>query len=306
MGSGIDPKVDYAFKRVFGSEDSRAVLRHLLNAVLKDWLPRPMREVWIMNPFSHKDAIDDRLAILDIKACDEEGREYLVEMQLYSHAAFPERLLFYGARHYSQQLSEGQDYTQLRPIIVVCFANEVLFPDAPGYHGRYELVDLRQGVRFSDHLTLHVIELPKFVRKLDELHEDIERWTYFLQHGDELDAARLPAALAIPEIRQATGILTMLSQNDHERELYEARLKQSRDESSRLHYAITKGRMEGQIEGRTEATRAMLLRIGARRLGSPPPGLLAAIDAITDIERLENLADRVVEISSWDELLPSS
>ncbi len=32
MGTGIDPKVDYAFKRVFGSEENRNVLLHLLRS----------------------------------------------------------------------------------------------------------------------------------------------------------------------------------------------------------------------------------------------------------------------------------
>jgi hypothetical protein len=35
MIPGIDPKVDYAFKKVFGSEANIALLRSLLEAVLK-------------------------------------------------------------------------------------------------------------------------------------------------------------------------------------------------------------------------------------------------------------------------------
>ncbi len=34
MGTGIDPKVDYAFKRVFGSEENRNVLLHLIRAMI--------------------------------------------------------------------------------------------------------------------------------------------------------------------------------------------------------------------------------------------------------------------------------
>lgn len=294
MKSGIDPKIDYAFKRVFGSEENQNVLRHLLNAVLADSLPRPIRDVQVLNPFSLKDAMDDRLSILDIKARDEAGREYLIEMQLFLHASFPERLLYYGARHYSTQLAEGEDYTRLRPIVVICFVNAVLFPQSPGYHGRYELMDGRQGIRFSDHLAIHVVEIPKFLRRLDELQEDLERWTYFLRHGDELDGSSLPEPLAIPEIAQATGTLTMLSLNDAERDLYEARLMLRRDETARAAYAINKGREEG--------FRTLLLRMGQRRFGEAPQPIQDRLNAVTDLEQLEFLTERLITIHGWDEL----
>jgi len=61
MITGIDPKVDYASKRVFGSEENTNVLRHLLNAILAGSLVPPLLDVKILNPFSLKDAVDDRL-----------------------------------------------------------------------------------------------------------------------------------------------------------------------------------------------------------------------------------------------------
>ena len=54
METGIDPKVDYAFKRVFGSEENREILLNLLNAVLMSADSRPLQEIEILNPFSHK------------------------------------------------------------------------------------------------------------------------------------------------------------------------------------------------------------------------------------------------------------
>jgi len=48
MPLGIDPKVDFAFKLVFGSPDHTRVTIHFLNAVLN--LPQPITEVEILNP----------------------------------------------------------------------------------------------------------------------------------------------------------------------------------------------------------------------------------------------------------------
>ena len=43
---GIDPKNDFAFKRVFGSEHHPRVLIHLLNAVLDPAPGRPASRAW--------------------------------------------------------------------------------------------------------------------------------------------------------------------------------------------------------------------------------------------------------------------
>ena len=48
-----DPKVDYAFKRVYGSQRNADILVHLLNAILRPEIP--IRAVEILNPFSEKD-----------------------------------------------------------------------------------------------------------------------------------------------------------------------------------------------------------------------------------------------------------
>ncbi len=102
METGIDPKVDYAFERVFAGDESREILLNLLNAVLNRPEDRPLCEIEILNPFSQKETLDDRLAILDIKANDDQGREFIIEMQMLAHREFRERLLFYLAKDYSQ------------------------------------------------------------------------------------------------------------------------------------------------------------------------------------------------------------
>ena len=59
MPLGIDPTVDYAFKRLFADPANKDLLIHLLNAVL-DPSP-PIVDVEILNPFNEKDYADDKL-----------------------------------------------------------------------------------------------------------------------------------------------------------------------------------------------------------------------------------------------------
>jgi len=66
MALGIDPKNDYAFKCVFGSERHSRVLIHMLNAVLKPSPERRVQSVDIVNPMTEPVILDEKLSILDI------------------------------------------------------------------------------------------------------------------------------------------------------------------------------------------------------------------------------------------------
>ncbi len=82
MVPGIDPKIDYAFKRLFGSEPNQPLLIDLLNAVLQPPPAQRVAALEILNPFNDKEALDDKLSVVDIKARDQSGRQFNVEMQM--------------------------------------------------------------------------------------------------------------------------------------------------------------------------------------------------------------------------------
>lgn len=78
----IDPKVDYAFRHVFGREESKPALISLLYAVLQPAAGQNIASVELLNPFNEREAVDDKLSILDVNARDQSGRQFNVEMQL--------------------------------------------------------------------------------------------------------------------------------------------------------------------------------------------------------------------------------
>ncbi|MCY2987429.1 MAG: Rpn family recombination-promoting nuclease/putative transposase [Planctomycetota bacterium] len=229
MIPGIDPKIDIAFKKVFGSEPWRDLTASLINAVLEPPPQQRLVDVELLNPYSEKMTLDDKLSILDIKARDDEGRLYNLEMQMLATASLVQRLLYYWSKIYSQQLAEGDDYTRLRPTISICFVNGVLFTDGAEHHTRFRLLDATGQLCLTDDLVVHVIELPKFTRTLAELRTPLDFWLYFFKNGAELDADALPEPMDKPDQRKAMGVLKMLAQSDVERELYEGRLKAKRD-----------------------------------------------------------------------------
>jgi predicted transposase YdaD len=65
------------------------------------------------------------------------------------------------------------------------------------------------------------------------------------------------------------------------------------------------GHAEGLVEGRVEEACELLLALGERRFGPPDERLRAALAGIPDPTRLHTLATRVLDVSSWNELLES-
>jgi hypothetical protein len=217
-----------------------------------------------------KDRLDDKLSILDIKARDQSGRLFNIEMQLLAERYFRQRVLYYWARLHQSQLLEGEDYPKLRPILSICFVNTTLFPKIAAYHLVFELREREQRLLFTEDLV------------------------------EELDTAALPAALdAVEEIHGAMGELQMISQSDAEQERYEARLKFQRHWSTSLTGAredgIEQGRKEGELIGQIHALERLL-----RRAETPATQLLAL-----PLADLKSLAQRLEAELTRSLALPS-
>src|SRR5436190_20660815 len=125
---GIDPKVDYAFKHLLGRESTRPILIDVLDKVLDPAPGHHIQDIELLNPFNAKEALDDKLSILDIKARDQAGRQFNVEMQMLDRGYYDKRILYYWAKLHQQQLHEGGEYAKLKPTISINFLNYVLFP----------------------------------------------------------------------------------------------------------------------------------------------------------------------------------
>jgi predicted transposase YdaD len=66
---------------------------------------------------------------------------------------------------------------------------------------------------------------------------------------------------------------------------------------------VAKGEVKGETRGRLIEARAMILRIGTRRFGTPPATVSAALDGIADREHLERIAERITDAADWNDLL---
>ena len=66
---------------------------------------------------------------------------------------------------------------------------------------------------------------------------------------------------------------------------------------------IEEGLAEGLAKGELEEARKILLLLGRRHFGEPSAEALAAVNALTDVRKLEELTLRLLQAASWQELL---
>ena len=246
---GIKPTVDYAFKHTFGRESTKPLLIDVLNQVLQSSTTNFLSEVELMNPLNQKEALDDKLSILDIKARDQSKRQFNIEMQILAFRHYEKRILYYGTRLHQHQLQEGEAYGQLKPTISVSFLDFVLFPQVSDHHLCFRLLEKSHQFPLTSDLEFHILELPKFKRTAAELETGLDVWLYFLRNAETMDIDNLPPALQQPLVLRAFEELKMLALTELEREKYESRRKAQMDYISGMSAAREEGLEEGLEKG---------------------------------------------------------
>ncbi|MFM8475632.1 MAG: Rpn family recombination-promoting nuclease/putative transposase, partial [Planctomycetaceae bacterium] len=228
MPIGISPLVDYSFKKLFGSQPDIAILIHFLNAIL---VGQPkIVSARIVNPAQGKAFAADKLSILDVLAIDEQGRTFLIEMQISLPAGMAQRLTYCTSVSYAGQLREGDDYVKLRPSISICVLAGAMFSTAPQLHLDFRLREKSHPLTLTEDIQIHILQLRYLQVTAETVYHasGIERWAWFLYNADRLTLEDIPRLFPDPEFVEAAGILAMIAQTQEELIAYHARLKAQR------------------------------------------------------------------------------
>jgi predicted transposase/invertase (TIGR01784 family) len=170
------------------------------------------------------------------------------------NASLPVRLGYYVSKLFTSQLRKGQDYSSLMPTITICFLKGIMFHEVDAPHSQFSLCDLELGLRLTDRLQVHLIELPKYNFEGVSIAaaNDLDQWAYFLNRAFVLEAEELKRLLPQPEFVKATGVVEMIAKTPNQREQYERRLKAELDLRSFVNDARRGGIAEGIAEGKAE------------------------------------------------------
>ncbi len=211
----VDPKVDIAFKKIFGDETRKHVLISFLNAVMD----KDIVDVQIMNPYQVPKIPELKFTNLDVKARDKRGREFIVEMQANPYKYFDKRALDYVSRAYANQLNGGQDYDAHQPVYFIGVLNFNFFKSCD-YLCRHLILNVETQEHEIQAFEFFFIELPKFSKGAHELVTILDKWTYFLKEIDQLN--ELPEELAKePAIKDAASTANRATWTKEEIEAYE-------------------------------------------------------------------------------------
>jgi predicted transposase/invertase (TIGR01784 family) len=251
----INPRVDIAFKKIFGVEENKDLLISLVNSVV-DESDRIM-EVTLLNPYNPKNFKRDKLSIVDIKAKSETGKRYNIEIQISDEADYDKRALYYWAKLYTEQLQSGEDYSSLAKAIGIHILNFTSILSSDKYHNVFHIAEKETGYRYFDNLELHTIELKKFSNNtrldlidiLAKVKNSLDVWITFLTRHDLLNRNNLPVQLDDPALKKALDVLEVMNFNAEEREAYEDHIKWLRMETSAFKKQEAKGFAKGEQIG---------------------------------------------------------
>jgi predicted transposase/invertase (TIGR01784 family) len=208
----INPRVDIAFKKIFGVEGNEDLLISLINSIVSS--EDQVSEVTLLNPYNAKSFMTDKLSILDIKAKSLQGKRFNIEMQLTDEADYDKRALYYWAKIYTEQLKKSENYSKLEKAIGIHILNFTSIHESAKYHNEFHITEKDSGFRYFNNLELHTIELSKFINNTDETFMEIlgkmktalDMWSAFLMRNDLFDVDNLPKELDNPDLKKAMDL----------------------------------------------------------------------------------------------------
>lgn len=245
----LNPKVDLAFKKLFGSEENKDLLKSMVNSILPP--EEQIHDIQMKNPYNLADYIEGKLSILDIKAVDHKGKWYDIEIQVEPLRYCGQKALFYWAKVFTEQLESGGMYSKLNKTIVISILDFIYFPNDDRYHRIIAPRDIETQKKHAglDYMDLHFIELKKFNKDLREITTTLERWVTFLNNAYKYEKKKIPAELSKDkEVKKAIEKLDVMYLSEKERQYYDAAQKAARDSAGALMTAMEEGEKNKALE----------------------------------------------------------
>jgi predicted transposase/invertase (TIGR01784 family) len=186
----IDPHTDFGFKKLFGTESNKDVLRDFLQALLQS--KGKIATLRYLNTEQRGISRQDCDAVFDIYCESSTGEKFIVEMQKAEQNYFKDRSVFYSTFPIQSQAKKGKWDFKLNSVYTVGVLNFVFEEDRKEkkqyqYIHHVQLSDIETREVFYDKLTFVYLELPKFNKQENELETLLDKWMYVLKNLALLD-----------------------------------------------------------------------------------------------------------------------
>lgn len=271
-GSGFDavvstekvmrPLLDWSFKYLFGTEESKPNLIGFLNLMLN---PKALIiDVQFMNNESLPVSAEHKGCVFDILCKDTNEDRFLIEIQTAQAVNIVDRIIYYTCRLIDRMGKKGSewDYKDIKKVYSICLMN-FTFEQNPKLRRDIQLYDIEELSVFSDKLNIILLQLPCLkAESILECNANYEFLLYLLKQmqSNMKTVEQLKKEVADTRLPQGTKDLfykvldtaDLASLTDKERMRYESDLKNYMDTMSCIEFAENRGRTEGREEGRVE------------------------------------------------------
>ena len=247
---------DDVFKLVFGRESTKDVMIEFLNQVIPD---RKIVDLEFIDKEMHPAERDAKGVVYDMFCKTDSGARIIVEVQRRKQPFYPERAVYYSTFQIQRQVEAGADAYDFLPVYVVNILDFKMDKHDVGTDIKtvYRLYEERSRRLLTDRVTFIFIELPRFMKTIDELDGNVLEGMYFcFKNMSVLDER--PKVLTHQIFSKIFEVSELYNMDQDTRDKVIHKMTTERDLRNQMAYARQEAIEEGLAEGRAEVARGML------------------------------------------------
>lgn len=296
----IDPRTDFAFKKIFASESSKPILISFLNALIYQGNPT-IQDLQIIDPYQAGEIVGSKDSYLDVKATLDNGTVVIIEMQVLNVKAFEKRIAYNAAKAYGNQLTRGKGYVNLDPVIAITITDFILFENTNKIISRFSFREEEEHFDYiCPTMTLIFVELPKFNKSVDELESLADKWIYFIKEAPNLEMVPESLETTAP-IQQAFDIANAVNLSRKELDQLEAQVFYLQDQQRWKEEILETGLERGLQQGLQRQINTVI-RLLERKLGTLDESIKSRIAQLSS-DRIDSLTEAVLDFNDADDLV---
>ena len=294
-----DPTVDFAFKRIFGTEKYKAATIGLLNSIIEEV---DIVDIEFLNTELGRENGDDKKCVIDVLAADRDGNRYIVEMQNAKQPTFLQRMVYYTSKVIAHLEGEvGVSEYNLHSTYAIAFLNfrsETITGISGRYHLHYRTMETGCGKPLPASPEYHFFDLKEFARLSEQtsdknsagkITDGTDYWLSLLTGSKEMDGMPdwAEGNKAYETYFEASEVAGFTPQETLK---YDSDMMTERDRINSINYArqegeqaglqkgLKEGERKGKAEGKAESQREIASALKAKGVDV---GMIAACTGLS-------------------------
>jgi len=268
-------RFDYAIKKLLRNKANFGVLEGFIEVILE----KKCKIQAILESEGNQDKSDDKFNRVDIKAQDEDGEIFIVEVQTSRYTYFLERILFGVSNAVVEQASQGEDYDKIKKVYSISVVyydfgegEDYIYRGTTEFRGvrKHDILKVSRKEELTEEELLAEQDKPENKRRTYKLKKQtvgnlfpefcllrinafrpsvadaLDEWMTFLKDNSIKDDTTAPGLV------QAKEVLKISNMSKAERATYLRHREAMQNERSATRYSYASGKVDGRIEGIAE------------------------------------------------------